>query len=193
MALKDNIDFVKNEISSEEKFLEGFVRSENFFKKYKTIIIAAAVVVIVAVVAYNVNSYNNEQSKIEANIAFNTILENPNDKDALFVLENNNKTLYDLALYLKGNKEGKIVDTNVKFLKELSIYQKALANKNIAALNSVSMQSDFLLKEFAIFNRALLLAQDGKYKEAKTTLKLIKSDSKVNELASLLNHYLITK
>ena len=51
MALKDNIDFVKNEISSEEKFLEGFVRSENFFNKYKTIIIAAVVVVIVAVVS----------------------------------------------------------------------------------------------------------------------------------------------
>jgi len=193
MALKDNIDFVKNEISSEEKFLEGFVRTENFFKRYRTIIIASVIVVIVAVVGYNVNSYNNEENKIQANIAFNKILENPNDKEALLVLENNNKTLFDLAKYVQANKEGKAANTNVKFLRELAMYQEALKTSNVEALNSVSMKNDFLLKEFAIFNKALILAQNAQYEEAKNTLKLIKSDSKVNELASLLNHYLITK
>ncbi len=37
MSLKENMDFVKEELNSEEKFLEGFVKLERFFKKYKLI------------------------------------------------------------------------------------------------------------------------------------------------------------
>ena len=55
------------------------------------------------------------------------------------------------------------------------------------------MQNNFLLKEFAIFNKALILAQDGKYKEAKIALNLIPSTSKASELSNILKHYLLTK
>ena len=55
------------------------------------------------------------------------------------------------------------------------------------------MQGDFLLKEFALFNKALLLSNEGKYEDAKTVLKLIPQTSKAFELANLLNHYLLTK
>ena len=72
-------------------------------------------------------------------------------------------------------------------------YQKALENNNVEQLNNVSMQNDFLLKEFAIFNKALLQANEGKYEEAKTSLKLIPETSKAYDLANLLNHYLATK
>ena len=51
----------------------------------------------------------------------------------------------------------------------------------------------FLLKEFAIFNKALILAKDGKYKEAKIALNLIPPTSKATELSNLLKHYLLTK
>ena len=60
-------------------------------------------------------------------------------------------------------------------------------------LTNLSMQNDFLLKEFAIFNKALLLSNEGKYDDAKATLKLIPQTSKAFELANLLNHYLLTK
>ena len=55
------------------------------------------------------------------------------------------------------------------------------------------MENNFLLKEFAIFNKALILANEGKYQEAKDTLKLIPETSQVKDLVTLLNHYLITK
>lgn len=55
------------------------------------------------------------------------------------------------------------------------------------------MQKDFLLKEFAIFNRALILTKEGKFEEAKDTLKLIPQTSQVKDLVSILNHYLLTK
>lgn len=68
-----------------------------------------------------------------------------------------------------------------------------MESKNTKELENLSMQNDFLLKEFAIFNKALLLTNEGKFEEAKTALKQIPQTSKATELANLLNHYLLTK
>ena len=193
MSIKENVDYVKTELSSEEKFLENFVRSERFFKKYKTLIFAFIVVVIIGFIGIFIKKEFDESNKFEANLAFNKVLENNNDAKALADLKAKNKDLYEIALYLQAKKEAKIIETNVPLLKELSKYETALVNKSITELDNVSMQSDFLLKDFAIFNKALFLANEGKFTEAKTTLALIPQTSKAFELAKLLNHYLLTK
>ena len=193
MSIKENVDYVKTELSSEEKFLENFVRSERFFKKYKTLIFAFITIIIVAPIGFLIKNKINESNKFEANIAFNKVLENSNDAKALADLKEKNKELYNVALYLQTKNELKLADINVPLLKELAKYQTAMANKSITELDNVSMQNDFLLKEFAVFNKALLLANEGKFNEAKTTLALIPQTSKAFELAKLLNHYLLTK
>ena len=193
MSIKENVDYVKTELSSEEKFLENFVRSERFFKKYKTLILSFIIIVIVGFIAVFIKTKIDESNKFEANLAFNKVLENNNDAKALADLKAKNKDLYEIALYLQAKKEAKIIETNVPLLKELSKYETALANKSITELDNVSMQSDFLLKDFAVFNKALFLANEGKFREAKTTLALIPQTSKAFELAKLLNHYLLTK
>jgi hypothetical protein len=193
MSIKENVDYVKTELSSEEKFLENFVRSERFFKKYKTLILSFIIIVIVGFIGVFIKTKIDESNKFEANLAFNKVLENNNDAKALADLKAKNKDLYEIALYLQAKKEAKIIETNVPLLKELSKYETALANKSITELDNVSMQSDFLLKDFAVFNKALFLANEGKFREAKTTLALIPQTSKAFELAKLLNHYLLTK
>ena len=193
MSIKENVDYVKTELSSEEKFLENFVRSERFFKKYKTLIFAFVAIIIVAPIGILIKNKIDESNKFEANIAFNKVLENSNDAKALADLKEKNKELYNVALYLQAKNEQKLADINIPLLKELSKYQTAIANKSIPELDNVSMQNDFLLKEFAVFNKALLLANEGKFNEAKTTLALIPQTSKAFELAKLLNHYLLTK
>ena len=193
MSIKENVDYVKTELSSEEKFLESFVKSERFFKKYKTLIFAFVIIVIVGIIVFFIKENLAQSNKLRANIAFNQVLENSNDTQALAVLKDKNPQLYDIALYLQAKKEAKVTQISVPLLKELSKYQTALADKNISELNNLSMQNDFLLKEFAIFNKALFLTNEGKFNEAKTTLALIPQTSKAFELAKLLNHYLITK
>jgi len=193
MSIKENVDYVKTELSSEEKFLENFVRSERFFKKYKTLILSFIIIVILGFIGIFIKPKIDESNKFEANLAFNKVLENNNDAKALADLKAKNKDLYEIALYLQAKKEAKIIETNVPLLKELSKYETALANKSITELDNVSMQSDFLLKDFAVFNKALFLANEGKFTEAKTTLALIPQTSKAFELAKLLNHYLLTK
>ncbi len=193
MSIKENVDYVKTELSSEEKFLENFVKGERFFKKYKTLIIAFVTILLVGIIAYFIKNSLAQSNKIEANIAFNKVLENGNDAQALANLKERNPQLYDVALFLQAKKDDKSADVNVPLLKELSKFQIALANKNISELDNLSMQNDFLLKDFAIFNKALFLTNEGKFNEAKTTLALIPQTSKAYELAKLLNHYLLTK
>lgn len=193
MSIKENVDYVKTELSSEEKFLENFVKSERLFKKYKTLIFAFVTIVIVGIIGFFIKENIAQSNKFEANIAFNKVLENSNDTQALAVLKDKNSQLYDIAIFLQAKKESKSAQINVPLLKELSKYQTALADKNIAELDNLSMQNDFLLKEFAIFNKALLLTNEGKFNEAKTTLALIPQTSRAFELAKLLNHYLLTK
>ena len=193
MSIKENVDYVKTELSSEEKFLENFVKGERFFKKYKTLIFAFVAIILVGFIAFFIKNSIAQSNKLEANIAFNKVLENSNDALALADLKEKNPELYDVALFLQAKKDAKSVDINVPLLKELSKYSAALANKNISELDNLSMQNDFLLKEFAIFNKALFLTNEGKFNEAKTTLALIPQTSKAFELAKLLNHYLLTK
>lgn len=193
MSLKENVDYVKQELNSEEKFLEGFVKVERFYKKYKTLILGLIAILIIAGIALVVKSNIDESNKLEANLAFEKILKNPEDKDAMAKLKETNTNLYNIATYLVAKDKGEIVKVNVPYLKELTTYQEAVKNNSISELNNVSMENNFLLKEFAIFNKALLLANEGKFEEAKTTLNLIPNTSKANDLANLLNHYLVTK
>ena len=193
MSIKENVDYVKTGLSSEEKFLESFVKSERFFEKYKTLIFAFVIIIIVGIIGFFIKENLAQSNKLKANIAFNQVLENSNNAQALATLKDKNPQLYDIALYLQAKKEAKVAQISVPLLKELSKYQTALANKNISELDNLSMQNDFLLKEFAIFNKALLLTNEGKFNEAKITLALIPQTSKAFELAKLLNHYLITK
>jgi predicted negative regulator of RcsB-dependent stress response len=193
MSLKDNVDYVKEELNSEEKFLESFVKVERFYKKNKIIIITVIVVLIALVIGFYITKSVNASNKLEANIAFNKVLQNPKDSAALETLKQKDEKFYEIAQYLNAKDEGKIVQVDIKFLKEITEYEKALKEKNIEKLNEVSMKNDFLLKEFAIFNKALIQTQNGKYENAKATLKLIPADSKVNDLVKVLKHYLATK
>ena len=193
MSMKENVKLVQDELNSEEKFIEGCVKVERFYKKYKGLVFGLIALILVAGIAFGVSSYNNDKNKLEANIAFDKLLTNPNDKDALLSLEKTNKKLHDIILYLEAKKDNKVVNIDVDFFKELNMYQEALEKKSISKLDNLSMQNDFLLKEFALFNKALILTNEGKYKEAQTSLTLIQKDSKVYVLANLLKHHLITK
>ncbi|MDN5104694.1 tetratricopeptide repeat protein [Aliarcobacter butzleri] len=192
MSLKEDVGYIKNELSSEEKFIENFVKGERFFKKYKTLIIAIVVILIIGLIGFTIKKSMDNSNKHDANIALSQFLENGDEK-ALETLKNKNEKLYEVALFLQAKKDNKIPSIELPLLKELVKFQTATASNNIEELNSLSMQNDFLLKEFALFNKALILVNEGKYEEAKKELSQISQTSKAYELATLLNHYLLTK
>jgi|SRR5574344_889088 predicted negative regulator of RcsB-dependent stress response len=193
MSIKDNVDFIKNEISNEEKFLEGFVKTERFFKKYKTVLISGFIVLAIIVIGFVVNNSLETKNKYESNLLLSSYLENK-DANILNELKEKNEKLYQVAVYLDSQNSGEYsANISLPVLKELLEFQKAMKEQNIESLNSLSLQNDFLLKDYAIFTKALALANEGKFQEAKDAISTISKDSKSYELANLLNHYLLTK
>jgi len=192
MNIKNNMDYIKNELSNEEKIFENFVKIEQFLKKYKKTLLVLIIVLILGSLGVFITNKINKASLYEANIALNDFLEK-NDQNALETLKKKNTQLYELALYLEAKKDLKEANISIPYLKELLNFQLAVANSNQELLDNVSKNSNFLLKDYAIFNRALLLTNEQKYSEAKTLLQEITKESKAYDLALLLKHYLVTK
>ena len=189
MSLKENVEFIKKEISAEESYMENLFKFEKFYKKYKKIILITTVVAVLSTIGVSVSNYINEQNILEANIAYNTLLTNPNDKKALDILKTKNKKLYDIFIYTQNPT----VQNQLEFFKQLAQYSKAIESNSIDGINSVVTDQQFLLKDFAIFNKAILQAKNKQYKDAKESLKLIDPKSDVAPVAIILEHFLITK
>jgi len=189
MSLKEDVEYIKKEISAEESYMENFFKVEKLLKKYKSTLIATSAVIVISVVGYYVSSYYAEQNKIQANEAFNILLQNPNDTEAKAVLKSKNLKLYEILQYkIDDSKE-----IDVPFFKELALYTQAINEANLEKLNTVTQKQDFLLKDFALFNKALIQAKNTQYTDAKETLKLIDQKSEVSPIAKMLEHFLLTK
>ena len=189
MSLKENIDYMKQEISAQESFMENFFKIEKFYNRYKKTIFSLVGVIIVAIIGYYISDYVNQQNRLSANIAFNKVLENPNDKDSMQILQEKNPKLHSIALFIQD----KTAPTEIKFLKELSLYTQAMQEQNLEKLSLATQSQEFLLKDFALFHKALLEAQNNQFEQSKTTLKQIPESSNINSLVKMLEHFLLTK
>ncbi|EAJ1636671.1 hypothetical protein CFB96_06795 [Campylobacter jejuni] len=187
MGLKDNLKAVKNELNTEEQFIENFIKVERFIRKYK-FYISAVVIILVAWFAGNfiISKINNYKTK-EANEIYANLIQDPSNKNLLEQLKNKNTNLYTIFL-LKEN----INDlNNTAFQNELKqIYNNAQTNtllKNIIAL-SLGDKSIFL-KNYDKLLEAYKLLEQNKIEEANVLLSQIKENSSLNQIAKNLKHY----
>ncbi|EOE2126856.1 TPA: hypothetical protein ACXATN_001778 [Campylobacter jejuni] len=187
MGLKDNLKAVKNELNTEEQFIENFIKGERFIRKYK-FYISAVVIILVAWFAGNfiISKINDYKTK-EANEIYGNLIQDPSNKNLLEQLKNKNTNLYTIFL-LKEN----INDlNNTAFQNELKqIYNNAQTNtllKNIIAL-SLGDKSIFL-KNYDKLLEAYKLLEQNKIEEANVLLSQIKENSSLNQIAKNLKHY----
>ncbi|HEF8579522.1 TPA: hypothetical protein SBF94_001141 [Campylobacter jejuni] len=187
MGLKDNLKAVKNELNTEEQFIENFIKGERFIRKYK-FYISAVVIILVAWFAGNfiISKINDYETK-EANEIYANLIQDPSNKNLLEQLKNKNTNLYAIFL-LKEN----INDFNNTALQnELKqIYNNAQTNtllKNIIAL-SLRDKSIFL-KNYDKLLEAYKLLEQNKIEEANVLLSQIKENSSLNQIAKNLKHY----
>jgi len=187
LGLKDNLKAVKNELNTEEQFIENFIKGERFIRKYK-FYISAVVIILVAWFAGNfiISKINDYKTK-EANEIYANLIQDPSNKNLLEQLKNKNTNLYTIFL-LKEN----INDlNNTAFQNELKqIYNNAQTNtllKNIIAL-SLGDKSIFL-KNYDKLLEAYKLLEQNKIEEANVLLSQIKENSSLNQIAKNLKHY----
>lgn len=191
MSLKENVSAIKEEISTQEQFFESFFKLEKFYKKYKLLIFGITGLILAYFISSAVLDYKHEQNTISSNNAYNAVLLDQKDSINLAILKDSNKKLLDIAMYQTSNDKTKEID--VEFLKEIVVYNKAIQTNDIEALNNLIINPNFILKDFALFNKALILSNKKDYVSAKETLKIIPENSAVASLASMLEHFLLTK
>lgn len=109
LAIKENLDYIKDKLNTEEQFLENAIRGERFIKKYKFYIIGFLALAIVLVSANYTVSYLSEQKAQKANLAYNELLQNPNNESAKSELKNLNPSLFGLFV-LQTNASKELID-----------------------------------------------------------------------------------
>jgi len=194
LSLKDNIEAVKEELSTEEQLLESVIKAEGFWKKYKKIVLALVSIIFISIVAKLVSDFIKEKNINESNIAYAKLIKNPNDKDALNTLKSKNPRLYDLYLFKEGAKSSDIAklkglksSLNDGVLKDLLSYQiDSITKKD---LDNYSIKEGSILKDLAIYESAYLLLKRGKIKEADEKLDTIPQNSPLYNLAQNLKNY----
>lgn len=198
MSLKENVSAIKEELSSEEKFFEKMVNFEYFYKKYKVTIW----IVIIAIVAYFGTSTTlgmMEESRVEsANNAYQTLQEDPNNKEALAALKAKSNKLYDLFQYTQAVEHADLElfktlsSSKTYMIADMAKYNYAVLSGDDKALKAY-VNSGVYFKDIAIINYAAGLIKQDKVKEAKNLLSRIAENSPLYQQAQMLGHYGITQ
>ena len=73
MALKENLNAIKQELSTQEQFLEGMIKSERFFKKYKWVLAGIVAVAVLFGAFYAITDTVKKNQLTQANLAYRTL------------------------------------------------------------------------------------------------------------------------
>ncbi len=195
MSLKENIEMVKNELNSEEKFFEKAVQTERFVKKYKKPligVITAAILAIAAGTAYNITT----QNKIDqSNAALNVLMADANNQAAQEQLKTLNPKLFDvwsLSQALKSKDQEalrQLQSSKALVVADLAEYELSAIQEDEAGLQKYAQKSSALLKDLAVIETAVLLMDKGDKASAQAKLSMIDINSPVYQLAQSLAHY----
>ena len=198
MSIKEDLKAVKEELNTEEQFLEGLIRAERFYKKYKKSIITVVVIAVIAFVGFSVKTYIDESNLKAANEAYLKLIKNPNDTDAAKILKDKNINLYYAYRLQVASKKNDIDifkdvknSAKDKYLIDLASYQLASLSKKSDKLNDyIDNSKAGLLKNFALLEDAYLLLKEKKKDQAKIKLSSIEVDSPLKNIAKNLEHYI---
>jgi len=195
LSLKENMDALKEELSSEEKFFESAIRTERFVKRYQKPLIAVVVASLFAVGgAIGYQTYT--KAKIESsNVAFNALLANPADTIAQQTLKNDNPALYDVWKLSQGISHNDI--TVLEGLKkseafgvsDIAAYEAAAIKGDMQALDAYTKQQGALYKDLALLELAVSAIEKGDTVLAHQKISLIPEDSPLYTVAQSLSHY----
>ena len=195
MSLKNDIEMVKDELNSEEKFFEKAVITEKFVKKYKNIMIGS-VVAVTLFVAGNIIYNITEQGRIDD---ANSVLHELQNKEAssatLARLKSLSPALHDVWLYSQAvatqniEELQKLKDSKATFIGDLSSYEVAQNSKDSVKLETYSQKQNAVYSDLATVETAVIFMNSGEIDKAHEKLKMIRVNSPLAKIASALMHY----
>ena len=180
---------VKQELSSDEKVLESVFKLETLYKKYKVALWIFVAVVALFFVGRSIMGAVEEKRLSEANSAFLTLQQNPEDTIALNTLKEKNPALFELYSYAEAAKKG-----DKAVLSTLSQSNNAVvsdASRYTLAVMEEKTTDSLLYAEMTLLEEAYLAISNKEMQKAEQKLAMIDPRSPVATLALLLKHSMI--
>ena len=186
VSIQDDVNYVKKELSGDEKVLESAFKLESLYKKYKFQLWGVIAVLILFFGGQSVMGTLHEAKLVKANEAFLTLQSNSDDTNALKVLQENNPALLELYTYAQAVKK-----EDIKALESLtSSTNSVIADASAytaGVLNKKPVDSK-LYKEMVLFEEAYLAILAGDVKMAQNKLELIDERSSLSVIKEFLKH-----
>ncbi len=195
MSLKNDLDMVKEELNSEEKFFEKAVITEKFVKKYKNLMIASVIGIVILISANIAYDVNRQNTKDAANEALLELMNDSTNAAALTRLESLSPALRDAWVYSRAVASKDIASLNSLknskdvIIGDLASYELAVESKDISTLDAYALKQNSIYKDLAQIQSAVLLLESGKTTEAQEKLSMISIDSSLAQVAASLMHY----
>jgi hypothetical protein len=187
--IKNEIKFVKAELSGDEKVLESVFRLESFYAKHKAKLWALVAGVVVFFGVRAAMDMMHEANLVKANEAFLVLQKNSTDTQALETLKENNLALFELYSLAQGAAK-----KDVKALEALSASANTIiadASRYTAGILAKKPVDSELYHELSLFVEAYLAIGTGDTKQAKEKLSLINERSPLFLVSEFLNHSMI--
>lgn len=191
MSLKDEVEFVKESISKDEKMLESAFRFEKIYKKHKTKIWIVVIALLLWVAFSQYMSYQKQQNINASNEALSALEKSADDKEALNKLKDVNPKLYDLYSYSVAVKNEdtstleKLSSSNDEIVADLSKY-------HLGVLSGDPQDSKYY-SDLSTLQAAYAAIRKKDYDTAKERLTEIDDKSPVMPIVNKLKHLLIGK
>jgi len=186
VSIKDDVKYVKTELSGDEKVLESAFQLETLYKKHKFKIWGVVAALILYFGGQAVMGAMHEAKLEKANEAFLTLQSKSDDATAMKVLKENNPALFELYSYAQAVK-----NQDIKALESLSQSSNSVvadSSKYTAGVLNKKPVDSKLYKEMALLEEAYVAIEAGNTKTAKEKLELIDERSPLAVIASFLRH-----
>jgi hypothetical protein len=186
VSIKDDVKYVKKELSGDEKILESAFKVEELYKKYKYIIWGVIAAIILLFAGSAAMDAMKQAELDDANNAFLTLQTKADDAQALETLKQKNPALFELYTFSQAAKT-----QDAKVLSILAGSKNSIiadSSKYTAATIEKKPVDSKLYKEMALLEEAYISIKAGDMKNAKAKLELIDERSPLSMLARLLEH-----
>jgi len=189
LGLKENIQAVKEEISTEEQFLEGMIKGERFFNRNKKYIISAFVLIVLGAGGYAINDVMSQQRLKVSNEAYQILLKDANNTSALETLKAKNPKLYSMFVF-----ETALVKGDFEALKTVSLSKDNpiladLATYQLSQLDLNATPKGELLAGMVLLQEGYDLLKEKKIEEARLKFAQMDANSPLKQIAKNLEHY----